>query len=53
MDQQAGEWFERCAHCDSPLGVNVFHPVFTERDEDGTVHLHSFCDETCMEIWID
>ena len=51
MADDSTEWFRKCAYCGSPLQVAISHPVYTERDENGVLHLHSFCDESCMEHW--
>ena len=53
MHRDDGQWFQRCADCESPLEANVSHPVYTERDQNGDLRLYSFCDEECKRRWLD
>ncbi|GKZ13943.1 MULTISPECIES: DUF7576 family protein [Haladaptatus] len=40
-----------CSHCDRPIDTTAWYPIVTETKEDGSVVLHSFCDETCQAAW--
>lgn len=43
--------FGACSRCGEPFAPGVRYPVTTERDADGTLRLHSFCDATCQRHW--
>lgn len=53
MSNEELSWFRTCAYCGDPLAAGVKYPVHTEMDEDGTLHLYSFCDEECKADWLD
>jgi hypothetical protein len=40
-----------CSHCDTPIDTTTWYPIATEAREDGSVVLHSFCDEACQAAW--
>lgn len=50
-DRSAGRRaFEACDFCDEPFEVDDRYPVVVHENED-TVELYSFCDETCKQAW--
>lgn len=53
MSSEEARWFQVCAYFGFPLANGKQHPVYVEREADGTVHLHSFCDAECKENWLD
>lgn len=40
-----------CAACGQTLLDGEWHPVSTEKNEDGDFVLYSFCDEDCHSAW--
>jgi hypothetical protein len=40
-----------CSYCDTPIDTIGWYPIVTETKEDGSVALHSFCDEACQTAW--
>lgn len=53
LDQTGNEEIEYCAHCGAKLPMDVWCPMRTDTDIDGTLHLRSFCDDTCEDAWTD
>lgn len=51
-DRSGTDEIEYCAHCGTKLPDDVWCPIRTDTDADGTVRLRSFCDETCREAWV-
>lgn len=45
--------FEYCARCGARLPNGEWCPIVTERDSDGTLYVHSFCDDACRDAWRD
>lgn len=43
--------FDACAYCGTPFEVGVRYPVSVCEDEDGSIEIFSFCDETCQQSW--
>lgn len=50
-DQPSVEVAGYCAACGAELPPNVWCPVRTETDPDGSVRVRTFCDETCRADW--
>lgn len=42
---------EYCAHCGARLPDDVWCPVVTDTDPDGTPIVRSFCDDDCKDAW--
>lgn len=49
MSHEKARWIQYCAYCGTPLAVGGQHPMYTERETDGSVQLYSFCDRECKE----
>lgn len=45
--------FDACATCGAPFEQDERYPVRTDTDEDGRVQVYSFCDEDCLEEWLE
>ncbi len=43
--------FECCSHCGRRFEQDVRYPVTVEEDDDGTLSIHSFCDDDCQDAW--
>ncbi|WP_247730301.1 DUF7576 family protein [Halovivax limisalsi] len=50
--EATGDDLDYCARCGATLPDEVWCPVRTEREPDGTVRIRSFCDETCLNAWL-
>ena len=42
---------EPCAACGDPVPADEWHPVATDRDEDGEMKIYAFCSEACRSSW--
>ena len=42
---------EQCSQCGDAIPSDEWHPVATERDDDGRVEIHDFCSEGCRSAW--
>jgi hypothetical protein len=42
---------DRCEECDAPISAEEWHPVTTERGDDGEVRIRNFCSEQCRSAW--
>lgn len=42
-----------CANCGERLPKNEWCPIVTERDDDGTLRIRSFCSDDCKDNWRD
>jgi hypothetical protein len=42
---------EQCSQCGDAVPSDEWHPVATERDDDGRVEIHDFCSEGCRSAW--
>jgi hypothetical protein len=45
--------FEACAECGVPFKPEQSYPAAAERDDDGSLQVHSFCDDDCLAAWQD
>lgn len=43
---------EHCANCGSVLPTDEWCPVVT-CEEEGSMVIHSFCDDDCKEAWVE
>lgn len=42
-----------CEHCGTDIDVNVWYPVETDLDDEGTLHFHPFCSDRCRAAWTE
>lgn len=45
--------FTECATCGASFERDERYPARADRDDDGNVQIHSFCDEDCLAEWAD
>ena len=52
MAGDGSEFPERCDYCGRSFGAGVRYPTVTGENGNGTIHIYTFCDETCKSRWI-
>jgi len=41
----------QCANCGRRIDTTEWHPLATERDDDGDFNVYAFCSEHCRDEW--
>lgn len=44
-------FFDACEACGEPFERNTTYPVLTTEDGEGTMEVHSFCNQACLSTW--
>jgi hypothetical protein len=42
-----------CPRCGEGLPTEEWCPIVSRSDSDGTLHVHTFCDDACKNAWLE
>jgi len=42
-----------CPRCGKRLPTEEWCPIVSRSDSDGTLHVHTFCDDACKNAWLE